>query len=60
MRERRYYLRAIGVGLSVFFTGMAVYTGMPTSFDQLYQPAIQGILATLTTLGLHVSTRRIL
>ena len=58
MREQRYWQRAIGVGLSVFITGMAVYTGMPTSFDQLYQPAIQGILATLTTLGLNVSTRQ--
>ena len=56
MRERRYWLRAIGVGLSVFFSGMLVYTGVPT-IDQLFQPFAQGVMATLTTLGLNVKTR---
>ena len=56
MKQKRYWLRAIGVGLSVFFTGMAAYTGVPTTLDQLWGPFIQGVLATFTALGLNIRT----
>lgn len=37
--------------LAVFFTGMVAYDKTPTSLDQLWQPAVQGVLAALIIWG---------
>ena len=50
-------VRAIGSGIAVFLTGIAVYQ-VPPDFAHLYQPAIQGALAFLTSLGLTAAAKR--
>ena len=44
-------LRAILSGCAVFVTGIAVYQ-VPPDLVHLYQPAMQALLAMLTSLGL--------
>ena len=50
-------LRAVLSGVAVFITGIAVYQ-VPPDFAHLYQPAIQGALAFLTSLGLTAAAKR--
>jgi uncharacterized membrane protein len=53
-------IRAIGYFVICIVTGLMVYQTPPTSWAQLgewvWQPAMQGILAALTSLGLNVAT----
>ena len=48
---RRQIFQSIGQFLSVFITGLLVYSGVPQSLDQLWLPTLQGLLAALAILG---------
>ena len=50
MNKRRFYLAALA-GITTLLTGLAVYQGVPTSFDQVWQPAIQGALTFVVTMA---------
>ena len=50
-------IRALLTGLTVFLTGIAVYKGVPTSLDMVYQPFIQGLVAGLASLPINIGTR---
>ncbi len=53
-------LRGSGFFLISVFTGLAVYQSPPGSWAELgqwiWQPAMQGVLAMLTSLGLNAAT----
>ena len=56
MKERRYWLRALVVGLTTLLTGLLVYD-KPPDLAGFWQPFLQGSLAALAALGVNVATR---
>ena len=57
MRERRYWLRALGTGLVTTLTALAAYD-RPPEWAAYWTPVLQGFIVALTTLGVNVATRR--
>lgn len=56
--SKRQVWQSIGQFAIIFFTGMLVYDKVPTSLDQIWQPAMQGIVGALGVFGLsRVPTR---
>lgn len=45
---KRQIFQSVVQFLVVFFTGMLVYDKVPTTFDQVWQPFVQGILGALS------------
>ena len=46
-------IRALLLGAYVLISGLLVYEGVPTTLDQLWQPALQGFLAVFGALGIN-------
>ena len=56
MKERRYWMRAVGQGLMVMLTALLVYDA-PPDWSAYWKPGLQGLLAAGAALGLNVVTR---
>lgn len=50
MNKRRFYFATLA-GVTTLLTGLAVYQGVPTSWDQVWQPVIQGSITFVVTLA---------
>ena len=53
---RRHWIRAVGVGLTVFVAALLVYD-RPPELALYYQPALQGVAAALAQWGFNTVTR---
>jgi hypothetical protein len=57
---RRHVVRGAGFFLISVFTGLVAYQSPPSSWSEfgawVWQPAMQGILAALTSMGLTAAT----
>ena len=58
LQQGRYWARALGVGLMVFVTGLLIYDRPPTDPGLYWQPALQGVLAVLTSLGITAGSQK--
>lgn len=56
MKEKRYWIRAVGVAAATFFSALLVYD-RPPELAAYWQPALQAVLSGLAALGLNVGTR---
>lgn len=53
---QKYWIRAAGVGLTVFFTALLGYD-RPPELGMYWQPVVQAFLAALAQLGFNAATR---